>query len=170
MITRRRFLQLALGAVGVAAVPGIYAHWVEPRWVEYVPVEMPLRNLPPHLEGLTLVQLSDLHIGNRFDWGYIVRALDRVRHLWPDFVVYSGDFITYESDEQLEQLADVLSHAPLGRLGTAAILGNHDYGPAWSNPHIAEQVVRCLEDAGIPVLRNEVSLWAGLQIGGVDDW
>jgi len=170
LITRRRFLQLMLGTASAAVVPGTYVHWIEPRWVEYVPVDMPLRHLPPRLQGLTLVQLSDLHIGNRFDWEYIVRTLEHTRRLQPDFVVYTGDFITYESAEQLDQLATVMQHAPLGRLGTAAILGSHDYGPNWSNPRIAEQVVRCLDGVGITVLRNEVGLFAGLQIAGADDW
>ena len=170
LITRRRFLKLALGAAGAALSTGAYAHLVEPRWVDYVPVAMPLPHLPPELAGKTLVQMSDLHIGNRFDWGYIVRALERVRRMQPDFVAYTGDFVTYESAQQLDQLAAVMQHAPPGRLGTVAVLGNHDYGPGWSNSRIAAQVAQRLNEAGVTVLRNQVALCAGLQIGGVDDW
>jgi len=170
MVTRREFLRLMLGAAGVPVASGLYARFIEPYWVEYVQHTLPLRYLPPSLDGKVLVQLSDLHIGNRFDWRYLVRALDHTCALAPDFVVYTGDFITYESAEQFAQLATVLQHAPQGRLGTAAVLGNHDYGPGWSCPSIAEQVVACLHEAGIPVLRNAVEVFSGLQIGGVDDW
>lgn len=170
MITRRQFLKLALGVVGVPFTTGVYARFVEPRWVDYVQVAMPLPHLPPELVGATLVQLSDLHIGNRFDWGYIPKVLRRVQRLRPDFVVYTGDFVSYESAEQLDQLGAVIRHTPLGRLGTVAILGNHDYGPGWSYPRIAEEIVQRLTQAGIAVLRNRVALLSGLQIGGVDDW
>ncbi len=170
MISRRQFLKWALGAAGAITAPALYAHSIEPRWVDYVRVAMPVPHLPAALVGTTLVQMSDLHIGNRFDWRYIMRAMQRVRQLHPDFVVYTGDFVTYESDEQLAQLDEVLQHAPPGRLGTAAILGNHDYGPGWRHARIADQIERRLIQAEITVLRNRAALFSGLQIGGLDEW
>jgi predicted MPP superfamily phosphohydrolase len=170
MITRRQFFKWVLGTAGALFTTGLYARFIEPYWVDYVQVAMPLPHLPPDLEGKTVVQMSDLHIGNRFDWGYVVRALQHVRQLRPDFVTYTGDFVSYESDAQVEQLSAVLQYAPPGRLGTVAVLGNHDYGPGWSHPRIAEKIAQRLTQAGITVLRNEVVSFAGLQIGGVDDW
>lgn len=147
----------------------LYARYVEPRWVEYVRVPMPLANLPSTLVGATVIQLSDLHIGNRFDWGYVITTLQRVQQLQPDFVVYTGDYVSYESPAQFDQLSTVLAHAPQGRLGTAAVLGNHDYGYGWNQPEVAQEIVQRLTAFGIPVLRNEIGRFSGLQIGGIDD-
>ena len=155
---------------GALAATGLYTRFVEPQWVEYVRVPMPLRNLPRALTGTTLVQLSDLHIGNRFDWRYLVKALQRVQQLQPDFVVYTGDYVSYESPQQFDQLSTVLQHAPLGRLGTAAVLGNHDYGHGSQQPEVAQEITQRLVAVGIPVLRNEIGHFSGLQIGGIDDW
>jgi predicted MPP superfamily phosphohydrolase len=58
---------------------------------------------------------------------------------------------------------------PRGRLATLGILGNHDYGPAWSHPEIAERVAAIATASGITMLRNQVQDVAGLQIVGLDD-
>jgi predicted MPP superfamily phosphohydrolase len=70
----------------------------------------------------------------------------------------------------LEQLSQVLQHAPLGRLGTAAVLGNHDYGHGWQQSEVAAELIQRVSDVGIPVLRNEVRPFAGLHIAGIDDF
>jgi predicted MPP superfamily phosphohydrolase len=131
---------------------------------------MPLRHLPPHLNGSTLVQISDLHISNRYNWNYQIKELRRVQSSRPDFIVYTGDFITYRTSAQFTQLAQLLSQAPLGQLGTIAILGNHDYGHGWRQMEVAERVVDLLQDAGITVLRNQIQVSAGLQIAGLEDY
>ncbi len=169
LLSRRGFLRMALGVLGTTFATGVYARYVEPRWVSYVHVDMPLDNLPARLEGATLVQLSDLHIGNRFDWGYIIEAFERMRGMAPELVVYTGDFVTFESDDQFEQLAAVLESAPLGRLGTVAVLGNHDYGWMWSDQRVAARVAELLSAAGITVLRNQLATIAGVQFVGLDD-
>src|SRR5262245_36218996 len=51
--------------------------------------------------------------------------------------------------------------APRGRLGTFGIFGNHDYGPSWSHPEIAERIGAIVRDHGVHVLRNEVAEVAG---------
>jgi predicted MPP superfamily phosphohydrolase len=63
----------------------------------------------------------------------------------------------------------MLSHLPHGRLATAGILGNHDYGRGWAQPDVANRVAREAGDSGIVILRNEVHTVAGLDIIGVDD-
>ena len=168
-MNRRKIFKSLLALPVAAALGGIYTTQVEPYWVEHVRVDMPIKNLPANLVGRTLVQISDIHVGNRFDWAYLIRAFDDVTETQPDFVVYTGDFVSYESAEQFDPLAQVLDHAPLGRLGTAAILGNHDYGHGWNQPEVADQISAIAAKAGIPVLRNEIISLAGLNIVGVDD-
>ncbi len=131
---------------------------------------MPVKHLPDHWVGKRLVQISDIHVGNRFDWNYLIRAFKRTQSFQPDLVVYTGDFVSYESPEQFEQLKKVLAHAVKGRFGTLAVLGNHDYGFGWSQPEVAEQIVTILHHAGIQVLRNERTHQMGLYVVGIDDF
>lgn len=168
-MTRRQFLKGLLGLTAVSAMTGLYTLWIEPRWVEHVRLNMPFRGLPPRLNGSKLVQISDLHVSDRYNWNYQIDELQRVQRTKPDFVVYTGDFITYRTSAQFDQLTHLLGHAPLGQLGTVAILGNHDYGHDWRQIEIAEQVVRRLQAAGITVLCNQFQVIAGLQIAGLDE-
>lgn len=147
----------------------LYTWQVEPYWVEHVRLDLPIRYLPTALEGKTLVQLSDIHVGNRFDWRFLIREFKRVRTMAPDIVVYTGDFVSFETDEQFDQLQEVMQHAPVGRVGSAAILGNHDYGHRWKQPAVAERIVQIVEEANIPVLRNSLATYHGLNIVGLDD-
>ena len=169
-ITRRTFLRAGLATVGAGALTGLYTWQVEPRWVQLARRRLPVRHLPTALAGRTLAQISDLHIGDRYDWRYQIGALREVAALAPDFVVYTGDFVSYESAVQLTQLEELLQHAVRGALGTAAILGNHDYGYAWEQPDVADRIVELLAAADIPVLRNEAQRFADLQIVGIDDY
>lgn len=170
MITRRQFLQGLLGTAAAVCGTGLYAWQVEPRWVAFEKRPLPITNLPPHLSGRTLVQISDMHIGNRTHWGYQQSALQHVQALAPHFVVYTGDFVTYDSAAQYEQLGSLLPYFPLGTLGTAAILGNHDYGIGWQNETIAASITQMLADSHIPVLRNQAVDFAGLHLIGLDDY
>ena len=52
---------------------------------------------------------------------------------------------------------------------TVAVLGNHDYGWAWSEPHVADRVTGELMRAGVAVLRNECLTAGGLDLVALDD-
>jgi uncharacterized protein len=73
-------------------------------------------------------------------------------------------------DQVFEHLHAVSRRFPNGRLATLAILGNHDYGHAWSSPEIAQRLVEAVQPFGIVVLRNQIQDVDGLQIVGLDDW
>lgn len=168
-MNRRHFLKTAAIGGATLAASAFYSWQIEPYWVEYVRLSMPIQNLPAELSGKTLVQISDLHVGNRFDPGFLIETFQNVQKLEPEIVTYTGDFISYESEEQFEQLQQVLEHAPLGTLGSVAILGNHDYGIGWRHADVAQKVANLVHDAGIPVLRNAVGVVAGLNVIGIDD-
>lgn len=166
LLSRRQFL---LATTGAAALTGLYTWQVEPHWVEWVQRDLPIAHLPPALTGKTLVQLSDIHIGPQVDDAYLIRALDAVAAFAPDFVVHTGDLITYVTPAVLTQAQRVMEHFPRGRIGTVAILGNHDYGFQWADPEVAQRVARILAESGCTVLRNEVRDIAGLKFVGCDD-
>ncbi|MDP2362795.1 MAG: metallophosphoesterase, partial [Ignavibacteria bacterium] len=138
---RRNFIKGIFVLGGAGLLTGLYSWQIEPFWLEFVKVKMPIKNLPEYLVGKTLMQISDMHIGNRFDRQFIIDSFKEAKKYKPDFVVYTGDFITYESDEQFAQLKEVFNNAVYGKIGTVGILGNHDYGKNWSQDLVAETVV-----------------------------
>ncbi|MFL5606529.1 MAG: metallophosphoesterase [Gemmatimonadaceae bacterium] len=170
MLTRRQLLAAgAATTAGVVLGTAAYSFEVEPHWVELVRRPMPLEYLPDQLVGRTLLQVSDIHVGV-VDEEYLVRTLGSAAALAPDFVVVTGDFISYRSDAQYEQLRRVLRHLPAGRLGTVAALGNHDYGPVWRDFAIANRVQQIASDLGVTVLRNSVRAIGGIQFAGTADY
>lgn len=166
LLTRRHFLT---GIIAAPVLTVLYTWRVEPTWVEFVHRDLPIAHLPPTLAGKTLVQLSDTHIGPRVDDDYVTDVFKRVTALAPDFVVHTGDVITYAGPKTLHQARAVLATYPHGRLGTFACLGNHDYGKNWSEPAVAKQVADLLTEAGCTVLRNQAVTIAGLKFVGLDD-
>jgi uncharacterized protein len=168
VITRRTFLRYTRNATIAAGGVGLYAWRVEPEWLEVVRRPLPIAHLPPTLTGCTLLQLSDVHAGD-VDDEYLIESFQELAALRPDIVVMTGDFVSYHRDV-FEQLSRVYAHFPNGRLATLAVLGNHDYGPRWSRPDVALQIVDRLKPRGIRVLRNEIADVEGLQIGGLDDY
>jgi uncharacterized protein len=169
-VNRRRFLAIGAGAAAAAAGVGVYAWQIEPFWLQLVRRPMPLEHLPAALEGKTLLHVSDIHVGPRVSSDYIVRSFDAARELAPDFVAYTGDFVSYRTAHEIGELARVLRRAPLGRLGTVASLGNHDYGRNWRSIAVADDVSRAATDAGLSVLRNDVRIVGGIQVAGLADF
>jgi uncharacterized protein len=164
---RRNFIK---SVVGFGAVTALYAWQIEPFWLEFVRLKMPIKNLPKGLIGKTLMQISDMHIGDRFDYNYIIESFKKAQTLNPDFVVYTGDFVSYKSEKQFAQLTEVFQNAVTGSLGTVGILGNHDYGKNWKESKVADTIVGLLKTHNVPILRNEQRLFNGLNIIGLDDY
>jgi hypothetical protein len=172
-VNRRQFVARG-AAVAAAAGAGVagYTWAVEPYWLEIVRRDLPVAGLPSALDGARLAHVSDVHVGPRVRDGYLVDALSRTAALRPDFVAVTGDLLTHREwrgEAQYAQLRAVLAHLPRGRLGTVAVLGNHDYGAAWRDTAVAARVHAELERAGAHVLRNDAVALAGLDFVGVED-
>ena len=169
MLTRRRALKSLLVAGTAGVLTGLYTWRVEPHWLEITCPALPVRGLPPLLHARTLAQITDTHIGPEVDDNYIIESFRRTQQRAPDFVVFTGDWISYRGPQQFEQLRRVLTYAPHGRLGTVGILGNHDYGRGWHMLEVADQVSQLARQAGVIMLRNEAVTISGLQFIGLDD-
>lgn len=168
---RRKFIKKAvLSSLGVGVLGGLYAWKIEPFWLEFVEKKMPIKHLPDSLIGKTLMQISDIHIGNRFDYKYIIDSFKEAKKFNPDIVVYTGDYVSYEDEEQFTQLDEVLNHIVKGKMGTLGILGNHDYGKNWSEQKVADKISNSLENVGVNILKNEQVEIDGLNIIGFDDY
>src|SRR6266550_5386364 len=87
-------------------------------------VDVPMEGLPKALDGMRIVQLSDIHIGDFMPREEVRRAVQIANDLRPDLAVVTGDFISSEYDP-LEDCISELSRlrAPLGTWGCN---GNHE--------------------------------------------
>lgn len=168
-MTRKIFLKKLLQLSILGAFPVLYSWQVEPFWLEFVHKKMPIKNLPKELEGKTLMQISDLHVGTRFDWKFLIDSFKKAERLEPDFVVYTGDFVQHGNEDERKDLEIVLKNAVFGKLGTLGILGNHDYGIGWSENEVADEIVKIAENAGIKMLLNEAIEISGLNFIGFED-
>lgn len=168
---RRKFIKRTLWtAAGLGFFTSLYSWQLEPFWLEFVKKKMPIANLPDHLVGKTLMQISDIHVGNRFDYNYIIDSFKKAQKLQADFVVYTGDYVSYEDDKQFKQLDKVLKHTVKGKIATVGILGNHDYGKNWSEQKVADIISSQLEASGISLLKNAQEDFEGLNFIGFDDY
>ena len=166
---RREFIaQIAAGsAVSLGFGAAIYGTWVGRRdyTVETVPIK--LAKLPRALDGLTIVQLSDLHVGTYVSERELSAALQLVRDAKPDLIVLTGDLLDHDVSyaPMLARFARSLSG--LARHGVHAIPGNHDYYAG------AAAVMQALREAGTDVLLNRhVRIGQGsaaLILAGLDD-
>lgn len=172
-MNRRTFLRATLAAGGASALATAGWAWrVAPHALEVVERPLPVDALPPALRGARLVQLSDLHVGPVVDDDWLRDVFARAAALRPDIVAITGDFLTHRvsrGESQYAQLRDLLATVPRGRLATVGVLGNHDYGPGWSDHDVARRVQAEVERAGVQLLRNEVATVAGLDLVGVDE-
>ena len=168
---RRKFIKnTILSSASIGLITGLYSWQIEPFWLEFVKVKMPIQNLPKNLIGKTIMQISDIHVGNKFNYQYIIDSFKEAKLLQPDFVVYTGDFISYETKEQFKQLEKVMEFVVKGTQGTVGVLGNHDYGGDWLEQEVADSVTSILENAGITILVNQQKEMNGLNIIGIDDY
>ncbi len=119
----RRATLSALGAAGAAlAAWGLY----ESQWLETKTVALPVAGLPPELDGLSILHLSDFHAGSpSLNLRTMRMAVSFGVEQQPDMVVVTGDIVTHPRGERaaLEQLARL--DPPFGMYG---VLGNHDTG------------------------------------------
>ena len=170
LFSRRAFVRAAAAGVFATVGAGLYAWRIEPHWVEVVRRDMPVVNLPGELEGETLVQISDVHAGPAVDDDFLAGAFEIVNALAPAIVCLTGDYVTSERDEEVDRAARVLSRLKPGRLGSVAVLGNHDYGMTARLPFVADKLAAVLREQGVKVLRNERTTLGGLTFVGLDDF
>ncbi|NMR35823.1 phosphoesterase [Chryseobacterium aquaticum] len=168
-MTRKHFLKRLFQLSVIGSFPLFYSWQIEPFWVEFVERKLPVKNLPKELEGKILMQISDLHVGNRFDWNFLIESFQKAQQFNPDFVVYTGDFVNHGTSEDHESLKKVMEKAVYGKLGTFGILGNHDYGKNWKDLGSSEIICEILENSGVSMLKNQQLESHGLNFIGFDD-
>ncbi len=167
-LERRRFFHQSanIGVLGLSALAGAFGVWRARRHPSIVKVEVPITNLPGELEGYSIAQISDLHLGPTISGAFMRRVVKSVNELKPDMVAITGDLVdgsTTHLARHVEPLKD-LSSAD----GTFFVTGNHEYYSG------AEPWCRTLSDLGLNVLNNAHSVIrrgaAKLLVAGVNDY
>lgn len=164
-LTPLRQQMLGTGALGLALALGVYALWNGQRPVHVRHVSVHLKKWPASLDGMKLVQLSDIHIGPMLGREWLQRLVSQVNALDADLVAITGDLVdgsVADLGEHVEPLRELRS-----RLGTFFVTGNHEYYSG------VTEWCDFLVGLGIHVLRNRhVALTLGegkFELAGVDD-
>lgn len=133
---------LCLLAIGL----GIWGTWQAVKVPDTRVVEMPIAALPRNLDGFSIAQLSDLHIGPILKKDWLAEVVARTNALKPDLVALTGDYVDGHVDELESEIA------PLGELrakyGVFGVTGNHEY--YWD----AVQWKTALANLGVEMLEN----------------
>src|SRR5438045_6111618 len=163
---RSRPSRLFWGALGLAA-NSVARLW--PRATPQEPVvewiSVPVTGLPAGLQGMTIAQLSDFHVGRHIPADYLRQVARQTLALRPELIALTGDFVD-RNLKYARACAEALSilHAPLG---VHVVLGNHDY----SRRLVGLEAE--LERVGLAALHNRSSRvernGTVLYVVGVDD-
>lgn len=163
---RRSFFRSATYlAGGLPFVAGAYGFFKERLSYQIREIEIPIAGLPAGLDGLRILQLSDIHAGDFMPRSEIRRAVEMANALGADLAVVTGDFITSANDPLGECIAELgRLRAPLGVWGCN---GNHEiYAGA------EERAQQLFDRFGMRLLRqqNAELAWRGEKFNliGVD--
>jgi uncharacterized protein len=147
--SRRYFFKTATALAGAGPfLTAVYGFAAERLHYQVHRVEIPLPNLPAGLEGMKIVQISDIHLSGYMPRTQVRRAVDMANDLGADIALVTGDFITTASDPLADCIAEVQRlRAPLGVWGCN---GNHEIYAR------AEDMAQYLfAQAGMRLLRHE---------------
>lgn len=145
---RRQMLArtVAVGSTAVAAAAGGWGIRAALGDVTTPEISVRLARLPKTLDGLTIVQLTDVHIGSSLARPFLEGVVEKVNALKPDVVVLTGDLV----DGSVARLRS--DTEPFGaikaRWGVFSCTGNHEFysgATAW---------IEELERLGIRTLGN----------------
>jgi len=163
---RRYFFKTATAAAGAAPFLGaMYGFAAERLNYRVYRVEIPISNLPAAFDGMTIAQLSDIHMSGYMPRAQVRRAVDMANDLGADLAVVTGDFITGAGDPLEECIEEIRRlSAPLGIYGCN---GNHEiYADA------EDRAQDLFTEQGMKLLRHENALitfrGAQLNLIGVD--
>jgi uncharacterized protein len=163
---RRSFLRAATYAAGGLPLAGaLYGFAVERFDFAVFRVDVPIAGLPPGLDGLRILQLSDIHASNYMPIAQVRRIVDKAQQLACDIIMITGDLLTGRGDPLAACVAELgRLRAPLGAWGCN---GNHEI-----YTDTEDEAALLFRQHGMTMLRQENAqlAWRGAKFNliGVD--
>lgn len=147
--SRRYFFRTASALAGAAPFLSVMYGFAAERLDYHIRrVDIPTANLPPALDGMKIVQLSDIHLGGYMSRTDVRRAVEMANVQGADLAVVTGDFITGAADPLADCIEEISQlRAPLGIFGCN---GNHEI---YARAEDAAQAL--FAQAGMKLLRHE---------------
>ncbi|MGE5693574.1 MAG: metallophosphoesterase [Candidatus Zixiibacteriota bacterium] len=158
--TRRKFIsQMGLLAASVPFASILYGVTAGKYDFRVRKETLYFEDLPEAFDGLTITQVSDVHIGSFDDQGAVQKGVDLIRAQESDLLVFTGDLVNNRAAE-MEGWMKIFGglEAPQGKF---SIMGNHDYGEYvdWRGPGEKEKNLADLKavqkELGFRLLLNE---------------
>lgn len=141
-------------------------------------VRLRFPNLPKAFDGMTLLQLSDMHMGSFSDYAAVSRGIELVNAQKADYFVFTGDLVNNRTDE-VNRWMELLSKIET-KSGKFSILGNHDYGDYTQWPNDAAKtanfnhMLQVHEQLGWQLLKNENAVLERngekIALVGIENW
>jgi len=138
---------VVLTVVGVLFIAG----YLGSRHLVVREVDASIPNLPEEFDGLSIAQVSDLHVGPHTSRRFLDRVVSTIRGLAPDVIAVTGDLVD-DRAEDVESYASTIGKldAPLG---VFMIAGNHDVYAGWDSVE-----TRLRSDVRARLLLNEAHI------------
>lgn len=165
-VTRRDFIRSATAiSVGALAGVGAYGAAYERHQILRLNRDVPVRGLPPALDGLRIGMITDVHHSAVVSAEDVTRAVMLLRDAAPDIVVLGGDYVSFFDRTYVAPVAELLAPLANAPLGSFAVLGNHDD---------EKEMPAALTSRGFTVLKDQrTSLTARgerLDLAGIRFW
>jgi len=124
---RRDFIQkiLSISIVTTTSVSTIAGLYAARKGATIMKTTVPIKGLDKDLSGMTIAQVSDLHIGPTIKKGYVEEVVEQVNRLNPDIIAITGDLVDGSVEylsKHVEPIKDL--HANIGKY---FVTGNHEY-------------------------------------------
>ena len=126
-------------------------------------VEARLPRLPHELDGLTLVQISDLHVSPLFQEERTRAVVDAVNALDPDLIVFTGDTVDGVPGQRASSIVPLKDLR--ARHGVFGCAGNHEYYgdyAAWMRTFPALGLTMLLNSHAVLRIRGQKLVVAGI--------
>ncbi len=145
--SRRQFLDsVFLGMAGLPFIAFVHGMLKTAHNYQLWRINVPIKDLPSALDGLKIVQISDIHAGSFSDKEPLKKAVELINSLKPDLFFFTGDLVNNKATEY-EPYIDVFKQIK-AKYGQFSILGNHDYGDyiSWETPELKLENFQTVKD------------------------
>ncbi|MFT4703760.1 MAG: putative MPP superfamily phosphohydrolase [Bradymonadia bacterium] len=156
----------SVGALGVTTAATAAAWRGGTRLAPVIEVEVPIEGLDPRLDGFTIAQVSDVHIGQPLTKYDLERIVVRTNAIGADLIALTGDLVDGRVSQLVSEIDPIADFS--APHGVFFVTGNHEYYSG------AKEWEREVAARGVRVLTNEHDVLtvagAPFVVAGVTDY